>query len=72
MANEQRYTLEQIAGKVGFRADDLPAIMPDANIDMNTAGHEDGKLSEDEAARLIHTAGKIKQLNDGSPESGAD
>ena len=24
MANEQRYTLEQIAGKVGFRADDLP------------------------------------------------
>ena len=72
MANEQRYTLEQIAGKVGFRADDLPAIMPDADIDMTTAGHEDGKLSEAEATRLIHTAGEIKQLHKGSPESAAD
>ena len=46
MPQEQRYTLEQIAGKVGFRADDLPALLPDAGIDMTTAGHEDGNLNE--------------------------
>ena len=42
---EERYTLEQAAAKVGFRADDLAATLPDAGIDLNSPGHEGGTLS---------------------------
>lgn len=69
MAYEQRYTLEEIAGKVGFRTDDLPALLPEAGIDMTAAGHEDGKLSEDEAARLTQWAEKVKRMHQVSPGS---
>ena len=72
MAQEQRYTLEQIAGKIGFRTDDLPALFPEAEIDMTTVDHEDGKMDEAEAVRLIQWAEKIKQIHKVSPDSMGD
>ncbi len=72
MTNQQRYTLDEAAGKVGVRADDLPAILPEINIDMSKPGHEGGTLSEEEFARLSKFVAEIKHLDTESPESGAD
>ena len=71
MADEKRYTLEQAAAEVGFRTDDLVALLPDANIDLSTPGHEGNTLSAEEVARLSHWVTQIKQLHDNAPDGGA-
>ncbi len=65
MADEQRYTLEQAAAKIGFRKDDLVATLPDAGIDLASPGHEGGTLSEAEVARLTRLIAWIKQFHTG-------
>ena len=72
MTDEQRYTLDEAAGKIGVRVDDMPALLPEVNIDMSTPGHEGGTLSGEEFARLSKFAAEIKHLHTESPESGAD
>ncbi len=60
---EERYTLEQAAAKVGFRADDLAATLPDAGIDLNSPGHEGGTLSGAEVDRLLRLVERIKKIH---------
>ena len=63
---EERYTLEQAAAKIGFRADDLAAALPDAGIDLNAPGHEGGTLSGAEVDRLSRLAERIKKMHENS------
>jgi len=70
MTEEKRYTVEQAAAEVGFRADDLAAMLPDAGIDLSAPGHEGGTLSAEEFARLVRLVSQIKQLHDNTPYSG--
>ena len=67
MANEQqqqqRYTVEEAAVKIGFRPDDLFTLLPDVGIDLNVPGHEGGTLSEAEIARLTRLVGFIQQVH---------
>ena len=72
MTSETRYTLDEAAGKVGVRADDLPALLPNAGIDLSAPGHEDGTLSEAEFTKLADFMAKVKQYHRESPESAAD
>jgi hypothetical protein len=65
MENERRYTLEQAAAKIGFRADDLGALLPNVGIDITTPSHEGGTVSEAEVKRLTGLAKQIKQLHGG-------
>ncbi len=65
MENERRYTLEEAAAKIGFRTDDLGALLPDVGIDMATPSHEGGTVSEAEVERLTGLTKKIKQLHGG-------
>ena len=63
MANEQRYTVDEAATKIGFRADDLLTLLPDVGIDLSAPGHEGDTLSEAEVTRLTRLVGFIKQLH---------
>ncbi len=63
MATEQKYTMEEAADKIGFRADDLVTLLPDAGIDLNTPGHEGDTLSEAEVIRLTRLVNFIKQVH---------
>ena len=64
MANEQRrYTLEEAATTIGFRADDLLTLLPDVDIDLNAPGHEGNTFSEAEVTRLTRLVGFIKQVH---------
>ncbi len=65
MADQQRYTMEQAAAQIGFRADDLVATLPDAGIDLAAPGHEGSTLSEAEVARLTRLVARIKQFHNG-------
>ncbi len=60
---DERYTMEQAAAKIGFRADDLAATLPDAGIDLNSPGHEDGTLSGAEVERLSRLVERIKKMH---------
>ena len=62
MENERRYTVEEAAAVIGFRADDIAAILPDVGIDLTSPNHENGTLSEDEMARLSRLAEQIKKI----------
>jgi hypothetical protein len=65
MENERRYTLEQAAAKIGFRTDDLGALLPDVGIDITTLSNEGGTVSEAEVERLAALAEQIKNLHGG-------
>lgn len=65
MTDNRRYTLEEAAAKIGFRADDLAATLPDAGIDLAAPGHEGNTLSEAEVARLAHLIEQLKQSGSG-------
>ena len=65
MTDNRRYTLEEAAAKIGFRADDLAATLPDAGIDLAAPGHEETTLSEAEVARLVHLIEQLKQSGSG-------
>ena len=63
MADQQKYTIEEAATKIGFRADDLLTLLPDVGIDLNAPGHEGNTLSEAEVTRLTRLVGFIKQVH---------
>ncbi len=65
MTAERRYTLEQAAAKIGFRADDLATLLPDVGIDTAPPGHEENTLSEAEVARLTRLIERIQQYHNG-------
>ncbi len=65
MTADRRYTLEQAAAKVGFRADDLATLLPDVGIDTTAPGHEENTLSEAEVARLTRLIERIQQYYNG-------
>lgn len=67
MTDEKRYTIEQAAAKIGFRPDDLTAMLPDAGIDLAAPGHAGNTLSETEVVRLNRLVERIKQLHDEGP-----
>ena len=67
MADEQHYTVEEAAAKIGFRADDLLTLLPDVGIDLNAPAHGGNTLSEAEITRLTRLVGFIKQLHQERP-----
>jgi len=71
MADSQRYTMQQTVDKIGYRADDLPSLLPDAGIDLAAPGHEGSTLSAEEVARLTRLVAKIKQYQSGLSDIGS-
>lgn len=61
MTAERRYTLEQAAAKIGFRADDLATLLPDVGIDIASPGHEENTLSVSEVAQLARLIERIQK-----------
>lgn len=70
MEEKRRYTLEEAAARLVFRADDLAAVLPDVDIDLGRPGHEGGTLSEAEVALLAHLVRQIKGLHRGPYNEG--
>jgi hypothetical protein len=70
MTTERRYTLEQAAAKIGFRADDIATLLPDVGIDTAPPGYEENTLSEAEVDRLTRFVERIKQYHNGLSDDG--
>ena len=72
MTQEDSYTFEQAADKIGVRADDLPALLPNIGVDPNDPARKGDTLSGDEVARLAQLKSGIEQIHKEGTDNAVD